>query len=179
MIKKKTHYLCEDGIEKATLGVPVRQHLPGLMILGTDLPIPASHSIYSSYAALYPFSIIRTFIDNRHVLGQMGFMGGSRGGQGVRTPPPLKNHKNTGFLCNTGPDPLKNHKATKPAFNVGLSSARQRNAISMALRWRADDGRLIVVVGPSLPSSTKLKRYQIWTISDKTFWIRACQAWYS
>ena len=32
---------------------------------------------------------------------------------------PLKNHKNLGFLSNTGPDPLKNHKATKPAFNVG------------------------------------------------------------
>ena len=40
----------------------------------------------------------------------------------------LKNHKNTGFLSNTGPDPLKNHKATKPAFNVGSSSARQHNA---------------------------------------------------
>ena len=33
-------------------------------------------------------------------------MRGSRGGrQGVRTP--LKNHKNKGFLSNTGPDPLK------------------------------------------------------------------------
>ena len=38
---------------------------------------------------------------------------------------PLENHKNIGFLSNTGLDPLKNHKATKPAFNVGLSSARQ------------------------------------------------------
>ena len=42
---------------------------------------------------------------------------------------PLENHKNIGFLSNTDPDPLKNHKATKPAFNGGLSSARQRNAI--------------------------------------------------
>ena len=49
------------------------------------------------------------------------------GGQGVRTP--RKNHKNLGFLSNTGPDLLKNHKATKPAFNVGPLSARQRNAI--------------------------------------------------
>ena len=59
-------------------------------------------------------------------------MGGSRGGggeQGVQTPPPLKNHKNKGFLSNTGPDPLKNHKATKPAFNVGPSLARQQNTI--------------------------------------------------
>ena len=51
------------------------------------------------------------------------------GGQGVRTPPPLKNHKNIGFLSNTGPGPLKNHKATKTAFSVGPSSASQRNAI--------------------------------------------------
>ena len=35
-------------------------------------------------------------------------MGGSRGGD-----PPV-NHKNIGFLSNTGPDPLKNHKATNP-----------------------------------------------------------------
>ena len=51
------------------------------------------------------------------------------GWTGGPDPPPLKNHKNIGFLSNTGPDPLKNHKATKPAFNVGPSSARQRNAI--------------------------------------------------
>ena len=49
-------------------------------------------------------------------------MGGSRGGD-RGSGPPLKNHKNIGFLSNTGPDPLKNHKATKPALNVGQSSA--------------------------------------------------------
>ena len=31
----------------------------------------------------------------------------SRGGQEVRTPPPLKNHKNIGFFSNTDPDSLK------------------------------------------------------------------------
>ena len=43
------------------------------------------------------------------------------GEKGVGTP--LKNHKNIGFLSNTGPEPLNIHKATKPAFNVGPSSA--------------------------------------------------------
>ena len=63
-----------------------------------------------------------------------------RGDRRSGTPPPPENHKNIGFLCNTGPDPLKkNHKAAKPEFNVGPSSARQRNAISMAFRWRVDD----------------------------------------
>ena len=57
--------------------------------------------------------------------------------KGDRGSAPLKNHKNIGFLSNTGPDPLKNHKATKPAFNVGPSSARQRstrqrNGVSLA-----------------------------------------------
>ena len=82
-----------------------------------------------------------------------------RKGQGVWTP--AKNHKDKGFLSNTGPDPLQNHKATKPAFNVGPPSAHQRNAkchlngISLA----ADDGPLIVVFGSSLPSSNKKKTY--------------------
>ena len=65
-------------------------------------------------------------------------MGGSRGGQEVMTP---RKSQNIGFLSNTGPDPLKINKATKPTFNVGPSSARQRNTI----RWRFDDGRLILV----------------------------------
>ena len=49
---------------------------------------------------------------------------------GNRTPPPptLKKHKVIGFFGNTGPYPLKYYKATKPAFNVGPSSAHQRNA---------------------------------------------------
>ena len=44
-------------------------------------------------------------------------------------PPPLRNHKGMEFLSKNGPDPLSNHKGTKTAFNVGASSARQRNAI--------------------------------------------------
>ena len=45
--------------------------------------------------------------------------GGDRGSQ---------NHKNIGFLSNSCPDPLKNYEATELAFNVGPSSAQQRNA---------------------------------------------------
>ena len=90
-------------------------------------------------------------------------------------PPPQKITKNIGFLCNTCPDYLKNHKATKPAFNVGPSSARQRNAISMAFRWRADDVPFKAEFGSS-PPPPQLKKNQIWTPppppSDKTFWNR-------
>ena len=63
-------------------------------------------------------------------------------GTGGPDRPTLKNHKNIGFLSNTGPDPLKNHKAAKPAFNVGPSLA--------------NDGPLIVVhvFESYLPSSS-------------------------
>ena len=82
-------------------------------------------------------------------------MRGSRGAGGPDTPPPLlKNYNNIGCLEITGPDPLKNHIATKPAFNDWQSLARQRNAISMAFRWRADDDPFIVVFGSSIPTST-------------------------
>ena len=60
-------------------------------------------------------------LDPMHVLIQRG---------GAEGPDPsMKNHKNIGFLSNTGPDPLKNQKATKPAFNVGPTLACQQNAI--------------------------------------------------
>ena len=83
-------------------------------------------------------------------------------GLGGPHPPLSNNHKNIGFLSNTGSDHMKNHKATKPAFNVGPSLARQRNAIEMVFRWRADDGPILVVFG----STHQLKkRCQSWTAS--------------
>ena len=52
-------------------------------------------SLHSSQISLNP--------DQHHVRIQRG----EGGGQGIRTPSPLKNHNNIGFLSNTGPDPLK------------------------------------------------------------------------
>ena len=63
------------------------------------------------------------------------------GGCRVSNPQPPEQSQNIGFLSKTGPDPPKKYKATKPAF--------------MAVRWRADDGPLIVVFKSSFPSSTK------------------------
>ena len=73
----------------------------------------------------------------------------------VQTPPPPPYGKSQ--LSNTCPNSLKNYKATKPAFNVGPSSAHQRNAIKMAFRWQADDGPLLVLIGSSLPLSPHRK----------------------
>ena len=86
---------------------------------------------------------------SRHARIQRG------GGRGSGPPPPSEKSQNIRFLSNTGEDPLKNHKTTKPAFNVGPSLARQRNAIKIAIRWRAHNGPLIVLFGSYLPSSTK------------------------
>ena len=47
-------------------------------------------------------------------------------GQGSGSP---EKSQNIEFLSNIDPDPLKIYKSTKPAFNVGPSSACQRNAI--------------------------------------------------
>ena len=78
-------------------------------------------------------------------------------------PPPEKSHKyRVSSQCWSGSH--ENHKAAKPAFNVGPSSARQRNAIY---------GSLIVVFRSSLPLSTKKITSKLDT-PDKTFWIRAC-----
>ena len=74
--------------------------------------------------------------------------------------PQMKKYKNKRFLCNTGPAPLNDHRATKPAFNVGPSSARQRNIIFMlmAFPWRADDGPFIAEFRSSIPTPTKRKK---------------------
>ena len=64
-------------------------------------------------------------------------------------------------------------KATKTNKQIGLPA-------KMAFRWRVDDGPFIVVFGISIPSSTKKKkRYQVWTPSDKTFWICAWHILYN
>ena len=90
-------------------------------------------------------------------LFQMFSMGGSRGrdrGSG----PPVKNHKNIGFLSNTGPDPLKNHSCLASIqcwAIIGMPAKCHLNGVSLAGRWWVENGGLIVVFGPSLPSSTK------------------------
>ena len=71
-------------------------------------------------------------------------------------PEPLKNYKNIGFPSNIEPDLLK--ITNLPSHNSmeggggggGALSARQRNAISTAFRWRADDGKPLVAFGSSL-----------------------------
>ena len=86
----------------------------------------------------------------------LGWSRGGEGVQGVRTSSPWKITKYR-VSYQYRPWSPKNHKATKPVFNVGPSSARQRNAIKMSFRWRANDDPLIVAFWPFHPSSTRKK----------------------
>ena len=72
-------------------------------------------------------------------------MRGSRGGRGDRgSGPPLKNHKNKGFLSNTGPDPLKITKLPSQHSMLGHhqhASETLFNGVSLAGRgWPACSG---------------------------------------
>ena len=60
--------------------------------------------------------------------------GGGAGGSD--SPPPLENHKDIGFLSNTGLDPLKNHKANKPALD-------HPQAREILFKWRFTGGPLM------------------------------------
>ena len=80
------------------------------------------------FNALY-FSSGTVFMITFGLFRRSAFLADPEGTGGPHPPPPLENFKNIGFLSSNGSDPLKNYKATKPAFNVGPSSARQRNAI--------------------------------------------------
>ena len=63
-------------------------------------------------------------------------MGGSRGGWGTGGPDPPENHKNIGFLSNTGPDPLKNRYQASIQFLaiIGKPAKRHLNDVSLAGR---------------------------------------------
>ena len=80
-------------------------------------------------------------------------MHGSRGGTGGHYPP---EKSQTYWVSWFGSG---SHEATKSAFNVGPSSARKRNAILMAFRWRADDGPLLLAFSLSPSLSVDLSPY--------------------
>ena len=62
------------------------------------------------------------------------------GVQGVRTPPPhLINHKNIGFLCNTGPDPLKNLKLPSQHSMLGQHLPTSETPF----QWRFAGGQML------------------------------------
>ena len=68
-------------------------------------------------------------------------MRGSRVGTGGPDPPPLKNHKNKGFLSNTGPDPLKIEKL--PSQHSMLGHHRPAPISETPCKWRFAGGPMI------------------------------------
>ena len=72
--------------------------------------------------------------------------------EGGGRPPPLKNHKNIGFLSNTGADPLKITNLPSLSIQSWIIISMPGKSHLMVFPLRADDGPLIVVFGSSLPS---------------------------
>ena len=78
-------------------------------------------------------------------------MCGSRGRGRGSGPPPPENHRNIVFSM-TGPDPLVKLPSQHSLLGrIGTPAKRHLNGI----RWRANDGPLIVVFGSFLPHQTK------------------------
>ena len=66
-----------------------------------------------------------------------------------------ENHKNIGFLRNTGVDTLENHKATKRAFNVGPSNQTNDSGKHILIfQWKSNssDGWCIIYRGSNTRS---------------------------
>ena len=84
-------------------------------------------------------------------------MGGSRGGAGG---PPRGESQEYRVYLQYWSGSLE--KSQSYQASIGPSSVRQRNAISMAIRWLADDGPFIAVFGSSNPAPST-KTNQIWT----------------
>ena len=106
--------------------------------IDSDVTTKTQSSLYSLEMRFYIFQHFLCSCDKKQleekmvrwrlVVRELDCMGGSRGGgdRGSGPPPPLKNHKNIGFYLAILVQKLWK---TKPAFNVGPSSARQRNVI--------------------------------------------------
>ena len=100
-----------------------------------------------------------------------GSRGGGGGGRG--SGPPLKNHKNIGFLSNTGSIPW-NSQSYEAIIQwwaiIGKPAKRHLNGNSLAGRWwPAFSG--IWILSPSLKNIVRVAELDR-TPSDKTFWIR-------
>ena len=94
------------------------------------------------------------------------------GDRGSGPPPPLKNHKNIGFLRNTGPGLLKSqgYQASIQCWAIiGPPGKCHLNGVSLAGRWWSANSGILI-----LPLLIKLKKMD--PPSDKTFWIRAWPA---
>ena len=86
-------------------------------------------------------------------------MRGSRGRGRQGTGPPPEISQSYRFLSNTGPDPLKNHKLPSQHSMLGHHWPASEPHLN-GVRWRVDDGPLLMVFGSldPLPSSTKTKQ---------------------
>ena len=86
---------------------------------------------------------------------------------GSGPPTPTKNHKNIGFLSNTGPDPLKTTKQPSQHSMLG----HHRHASETPFKWRVAGGpmmaRGIWILPPLINYKEEKKRCQIGPLLTK------------
>ena len=115
------------------------------------------HQMMSSCSMVLAGGMGYTWKDNRELHLNIVHVRIQRGGQGVQTPPPLKSHKNIGFLSNTGPDPLKITKLPSQHSMLG----HHRHTSETPFRWRFTGGpimaRLYWYLDPLSPHQLKKK----------------------
>ena len=70
-----------------------------------------------------------------------------RGTGGPDPPPPMKNHKNTGFSSNTGPDPLKNRSCEARILYWAFIAGGPITRLGMSVTTQGGSGRQFVT-GP-------------------------------
>ena len=87
-------------------------------------------------------------------------IGGSRGGTGVQTSPPLKNHKNIGLSSNTGPEPLINQDTIQCWAIISLPAKPNLNGILLASQWWPTFSG-IWILSPSLSEEKEIDRVGI------------------
>ena len=105
---------------------------------------------------------IEGFVTFRSQIFMAEYMGGSRGGQGIRTPP--EKSQNIGFPSNTGPDPgpekSQGYQAIIQCWAIiGTPAKRHLNGVSLAGRCWPTYGDVWIIF---LLINLK-KRFQSWT----------------
>ena len=103
-----------------------------------NAPEGKRHKSYKYNSLPRYFLLLISSKDNNHARIQRGDRGSG--------PPSLKNHKNIGFLSNTGWDPILKYKATKPSFDDGPKLV----VFGSTHQLKKTNEKKVVKVGPHL-----------------------------
>ena len=106
----------------------------------TEYGISSIKSYYTPCIESF-MALLMSHVSRKFVIIKTAMCGSRReGNRGSGLPPPLKRHKNKGFLSNTGLDPLKNHKA---AISQHSMLGHHQPASETPFKWRFAGGPMM------------------------------------